>query len=124
MACKLIPTALQNEPVFLSVDDTTVPKFGKKFDAVSLLHDHACHTDKLYVNGHCFVNLTLSVPVLSPIEGPPDQSLPTWPSSAMPVVIRQCMNCRHCLAISQDARKNKERGFIWMISTCPGTWTA
>lgn len=23
------------------VDDTTVPKFGKKFDAVSILHDHA-----------------------------------------------------------------------------------
>ena len=39
LACSLIPAALQNEPVFLSVDDTTVPKFGKKFDAVSLLHD-------------------------------------------------------------------------------------
>ena len=57
--------ALQNETVFLSVDDTTVPKFGKKFDAVSVLHDHACHTGKSYVNGHCFVSLTLSVPVLS-----------------------------------------------------------
>ena len=33
LACSLIPAALQNEPVFLSVDDTTVPKFGKKFDA-------------------------------------------------------------------------------------------
>ncbi len=69
LACSLIPAALQNEPVFLSVDDTTVPKFGKKFDAVSLLHDHACHTGKPYVNGHCFVSLTLSVPVLSPREG-------------------------------------------------------
>ena len=54
LACSLIPAALQNEPVFLSVDDTTVPKFGKKFDAVSVLHDHACHTGKPYVNGHCF----------------------------------------------------------------------
>ena len=69
VACSLIPAALQNEPVFLSVDDTTVPKFGKKFDAVSLLHDHACHMGKTYVNGHCFVSLTLSVPVLSPREG-------------------------------------------------------
>lgn len=69
LACSLIPAVLQNEPVFLSVDDTTVPKFGKKFDAVSLLHDHACHTGKTYVNGHCFVSLTLSVPVLSPREG-------------------------------------------------------
>ena len=48
LACSLIPAALQNEPVFLSVDDTTVPKFGKKFDAVSVLHDHACHTGKPY----------------------------------------------------------------------------
>lgn len=69
LACSLIPAALQNEPVFLSVDDTTVPKFGKKFDAVSLLHDHACHTGKPYVNGHCFVSLTLSVPVLNQHEG-------------------------------------------------------
>ena len=69
LACSLIPAALQNEPVFLSVDDTTVPKFGKKFDAVSVLHDHACHTGKPYVNGHCFVSLMLSVPVLSQHAG-------------------------------------------------------
>ena len=30
LACNLIPAALQNEPVFPSVDDTTVPKFGMK----------------------------------------------------------------------------------------------
>ena len=69
LACSLIPAALRNEPVFLIVDDTTVPKFGKKFEAVSLLHDHACHTGKPYVNGHCFVSLTLSVPVLIQCEG-------------------------------------------------------
>ena len=69
LACRLIPAALQNEPVFLSIDDTTVPKFGKKSDAVSVLHDHACHTGKPYVNGHCFVSLALSVPVLSQREG-------------------------------------------------------
>ena len=69
LACSLIPAALRNEPVFLIVDDTTVPKFGKKFEAVSLLHDHACHTGKPYVNGHCFVSLTLSVPVLIQYEG-------------------------------------------------------
>ena len=69
LAYSLIPTALQNEPVFLSVDDATVPKFGKKFDAVSVLHDHACHTGKPYVNGHCFVSLPLSVPVLSQHAG-------------------------------------------------------
>ena len=46
-----------------------VPKFGKKFDAVSLLHDHACHTGKTYVNSHCFVSLTLSVLILNQREG-------------------------------------------------------
>ncbi|WP_337370427.1 hypothetical protein [Megasphaera sp.] len=30
LACSLIPAALQNEPVFLSVDDTTVPKFVER----------------------------------------------------------------------------------------------
>lgn len=69
LACSLISAALQNEPVFLSIDDTTVPKFGKKSDAVSVLHDHACHTGKPYVNGHCFVSLTMSVPVLNQCEG-------------------------------------------------------
>jgi hypothetical protein len=69
LAYSLIPAVLQNEPVFLSIDDTTVPKFGKKSDAVSVLHDHACHTGKPYVNGHCFVSLTMSVPVLNQCEG-------------------------------------------------------
>ena len=63
------PTQFLLTWLVISVDDTTVPKFGKKFDAVSLLHDHACHMGKTYVNGHCFVSLTLSVPVLSPREG-------------------------------------------------------
>ena len=30
LACSLIPAALQNEPVFLSIDDTTVPKFVER----------------------------------------------------------------------------------------------
>ena len=47
----------------------TVPKFGKKFGAVSLLHDHACHTGKTYVNSHYFVSLTLSVLILNQREG-------------------------------------------------------
>ena len=65
LACNLIPAALHNRPVFLSVDDTTVLKFSKKFDVFSVLYDHACHTGKPYVNGHCFVSLMLSVPGLS-----------------------------------------------------------
>lgn len=64
LALGIIPGALKNEPVFLSTDDTTIPKFGKKFFGVSILHDHARHGGKEYVNGHCFVSLTLCVPVL------------------------------------------------------------
>lgn len=63
-ALRLIPQALRNEPVFLSIDDTTISKFGKHFDDVSILYDHANH-EKPYTNGHCFVSLTISVPVLT-----------------------------------------------------------
>ncbi len=63
-ALSLISPALMNEPIFLSIDDTTISKFGKHFDDVSILYDHASH-DRPYTNGHCFVSLTMSVPVLS-----------------------------------------------------------
>ena len=98
LACSLIPAVLQNEPVFLSVDDTTVPKFGKKFDAVSLLHDHACHTGMPYVNGHCFVSLTLSVPVLSPREG----NAPLIRYLAIPVGYRMWTKERTKLELAGD----------------------
>uniref|UniRef100_UPI004056759D hypothetical protein n=1 Tax=Agathobacter sp. TaxID=2021311 RepID=UPI004056759D len=41
MALKLIPNSLLSQPVFLCVDDTMVAKFGKKFEQVSVLFDHA-----------------------------------------------------------------------------------
>lgn len=40
-----------------------VPKFGKKFEDVSKLFDHAAHNGSGYLNGHCFVSLMLCVPV-------------------------------------------------------------
>ncbi len=43
MALKLIPEKLQTQPVFLCIDDTMVSKFGKKFEDVSKLFDHAAH---------------------------------------------------------------------------------
>lgn len=46
-----------------------VPKFSKKFDAVSLLHNHTSHSGKPYVNVHYFVSFALSVPVLRRREG-------------------------------------------------------
>ena len=53
------------QPVFLCIDDTMVSKFGKKFEDVSKLFDHAAHNGSNYLNGHCFVSLMLCVPVWS-----------------------------------------------------------
>ena len=69
LALGLIPDALRNEPVFLSTDDTIVVKFGKHFEQVSILHDHALHTGKPYVNGHAFVSLMLCVPIIKEHNG-------------------------------------------------------
>ena len=63
MALKLIPDSLQPQPVFLCIDDTMVSKFGKNFQDVSKLFDHAAHNGSNYLNGHCFVSIMLCIPV-------------------------------------------------------------
>lgn len=63
MALKLIPKVLETQPVFLCIDDTMVPKSGRKFENVSALFDHAAHNGSNYLNGHCFVSVMLCVPV-------------------------------------------------------------
>ena len=63
MALKLVPQHLKSQPVFLCIDDTLVAKFGKKFEDVSKLFDHAAHNGSNYLNGHCFVSLMLCIPV-------------------------------------------------------------
>lgn len=60
---KLVPEILETQPVFLCIDDTMVPKFGRKFENVSKLFDHAAHNGSNYLNGHCFVSVMLCVPV-------------------------------------------------------------
>lgn len=62
-ALRLVPQRLQTQPVFLCIDDTMVSKFGKKFEDVSKLFDHAAHNGSNYLNGHCFVSIMLCVPV-------------------------------------------------------------
>ncbi len=62
-ALKLVPKTLENQPVFLCIDDTMVSKFGRKFENVSKLFDHAAHNGSNYLNGHCFVSVMLCVPV-------------------------------------------------------------
>ncbi len=63
MALKLIPKSLETQPVFLCIDDTIVPKYGKKFEDVSKLFDHSTHNGSGYLNGHCFVSVMLCVPM-------------------------------------------------------------
>lgn len=63
MALKLTPENLRAQPVFLCIDDTIVPKYGKKFEDVSKLFDHSAHHGSGYLNGHCFVSVMLCVPV-------------------------------------------------------------
>ena len=63
MALKLIPEKLSSQPVFLCIDDTMISKFGKKFEDVSKLFDHAAHNSSNYLNRHCFVSVMLCVPV-------------------------------------------------------------
>lgn len=63
LALELIPENLMSQPVFLCIDDTMISKFGKKFEDVSKLFDHAAHNGSNYLNGHCFVSIMLCVPV-------------------------------------------------------------
>ncbi|MGO5436250.1 IS701 family transposase [Enterococcus cecorum] len=52
-------------PVLFLIDDTLQPKYGKKFAYVKVLHDHALHTGKAYVNTHDFVTLGIAFPIQS-----------------------------------------------------------
>ena len=51
IALRLIPSFLDSYPVFFCVDDTMVPKAGKKFEQISILYDHAAHNGNSYLNG-------------------------------------------------------------------------
>lgn len=59
LALRLIPANLRSQPLFLYTDNTMVSKFGKKFENVSKLFDHAVHSGSNYLDGHCFVSLML-----------------------------------------------------------------
>ena len=65
-ALAIVPEALRQEPILLSVDDTSIAKWGKHFDGVGILYDHAKHDGKSYFNGHAFVSQLLDevMPIL------------------------------------------------------------
>jgi len=50
-------------PVLLLLDDTLQEKYGAKFECYSTMFDHAYHNGSQYLEGHCFVALTICVPV-------------------------------------------------------------
>lgn len=64
-ALSIVPEQLDSQSLFLSIDDTLIEKFGKKFEHSSKLFDHAAHNGSNFLNGHCMVSLLLSFPVLS-----------------------------------------------------------
>lgn len=61
---KVVPDSLETQPLFLSIDDTMVEKFAKKFELCSKLFDHAAHSGSNYQNDHCMVSILLSFRVL------------------------------------------------------------
>jgi len=63
-AAGLIPEELRGLPVFLIIDDTLQLKFGTHFECYQTMYDHAKHNGSLYMKGHCFVALMISVPVI------------------------------------------------------------
>jgi hypothetical protein len=64
LALSLIPKELEGLPVFLIIDDTLQAKFGIHFECYQTMFDHARHNGTNYLKGHCFVALTIAVPVL------------------------------------------------------------
>lgn len=63
IAPSLIPKDLDAQPVFLCIDDTMAPKYGKKFEDVSKFSDHVAHNGSNYLNRHCFVSVMLCVSI-------------------------------------------------------------
>lgn len=63
IALSVMPEKNSSQPIILSIDDTMIEKSGKKFEHCEILFDHAAHNGSLYLNGHCFVSLMVSVPV-------------------------------------------------------------
>lgn len=62
-ALSVIPKKNSLQPIILSIDDTMIEKSGKRFEHCGVLLNHAVYNGSLYLNGHCFVSLTISVPV-------------------------------------------------------------
>ena len=63
-ALSAIPKEFPNAPILITIDDTIIPKYGENFEDVAVIFDHCARNGSNYLNGHCFVGILLSVPVL------------------------------------------------------------
>jgi len=63
LALSLVTQQMHGLPIFLIIDDTLQAKFGTKFACYQTMFDHAKHGGNKYLKGHCFVALTISIPV-------------------------------------------------------------
>ena len=63
LALSLITQQMRGLPVFLIIDDTLQAKFGTKFACYQTMFDHAKHGGNKYLKGHCFVAMTISIPI-------------------------------------------------------------
>lgn len=52
MALNLVSELLESHLVFLCINDTMIPNFGKKINNALYLFDHATHNESNYPNGH------------------------------------------------------------------------
>ena len=64
LALSLVPEELAGLPIFLIIDDTMQAKFGTHFECYQTMFDHAKHNGNTYLKGHCFVALSIRIPVI------------------------------------------------------------
>lgn len=62
-AVQAVPAPLEEQPLFLFIDDMMVEKSGEHFELCFKLYNYAAHNDSNYFNGHCMVSLLLFFPV-------------------------------------------------------------
>lgn len=65
LALGLVSKEAYGLPIFLIIDDTLLAKYGTHFECYQTMFDHSRHNGSNYLKGHCFVALTVSVPIIT-----------------------------------------------------------
>jgi hypothetical protein len=73
---KIIPQELEDEKIFLIIDDTLQEKFGDKFAGHNTFFDHVRRNNSSYLKGNTFVCLAISIPVSSSEDGVNYKTIP------------------------------------------------